>query len=288
MSIFSWLQLFNETPLRSLRLRRKSQGRAGDGGRRRVPRVELLEERAVLSTLTVVNLLDAGPGSLRAAIAAANIAPGADTIKFAGGLKGSINLASELSITDDLTINGPNANKLTVSGSGATRAFHVSGTSTDVTIDGLTIANGLASAPSGNAFGGGLLNEGASVSLSKVVLSSNQAVGAAAGGGAVANLAGAHFTADHTDFLGNTARGDDAHNWFGGAVYDDQGSIADISHSSFSGNLAVGGDANGGAIAQVGGGQLTIDQCSFDGNRAQGGPGTDAFIGGSFGGAIEA
>src|SRR5262245_28485053 len=262
MSIFSWLQLFNETPLRSLRLRSKSQNRAGDGGRRRVPRVELLEERAVLSTLTVVNLLDAGPGSLRAAIAAANIAPGADTIKFAGGLKGSINLASELSITDDLTINGPNANKLTVSGSGATRVFHASGATTDLAIDGLTIANGLASAPAGNAFGGGLLNEGASVSLSKVVLSSNQAVGAGAGGGAVANLAGAHFTADQTDFLNNTARGDGVHIVFGGAVFDDQGSIANIAQSTFSSNLATGGNANGGALAQVGGGQLTLDHCS--------------------------
>src|SRR5207302_1347697 len=105
-------------------------------------------------------------------------------------------LASELSITDDLTIDGPNANRLTVSGGNATRVFHVSGSATHLAIEGLTIADGLASAPTGNALGGGLLNDGASVSLARVVFANNQAVGAGAGGAAVANIGGAHLTAD--------------------------------------------------------------------------------------------
>src|SRR5204862_2566627 len=119
------------------------------------------------STFTVHNLNDSGPDSLRAAVAAANANPDADVIKFAGGLSGTIALAGELSITQDLTIDGPGAGKITVSGGNATRVFHVSGGTTDVTIDGLTIADGLASAAAGAAFGGGLLNDGATVSLAQ-------------------------------------------------------------------------------------------------------------------------
>ena len=133
------------------------------------PALEALEDRTLLSTFSVTNLADSGPGSLRAAITAANTSPGADVINFAPGLHGTITLSSELSVTDDLTIDGPSANQLTVSGGNATRVFHVSGSSTHLAIDGLTIANGLAAVPGGNALGGGLLNEGASVSLSQVV-----------------------------------------------------------------------------------------------------------------------
>src|SRR5262245_41403174 len=80
-----------------------------------VPHLEALEDRALPSTFTVTNLFDSGPGSLRAAITSGNTNPGADTIRFAGGLKGTITLSSangELSITGDLTINGPGANQL--------------------------------------------------------------------------------------------------------------------------------------------------------------------------------
>src|SRR5437016_3168000 len=47
-----------------------------------LPRLEALEERCLLSTLTVLNTSDGGPGSLRQAILDANGTPGADTINF--------------------------------------------------------------------------------------------------------------------------------------------------------------------------------------------------------------
>src|SRR5262245_10577972 len=82
-----------------------------------VPRLESLEDRSLPSTLTVTNLAEAGPGSLRQSVQAANVTPGPDTIRFAGGLSGTIALKSgELSITDGLTIAGPGADRLTVSG----------------------------------------------------------------------------------------------------------------------------------------------------------------------------
>src|SRR5262249_36853075 len=83
-------------------------------------------DRALPSTFSVLNLFDSGPGSLRAAVAAANANPGADLIRFADGLHGTIRLGSELSITDDLTINGRGENHLTISGNNATRVFSIS------------------------------------------------------------------------------------------------------------------------------------------------------------------
>src|SRR4051795_4540540 len=102
--------------------------------RRFVPRVTALEDRTVPSTITVQNLNDSGPGSLRAAVTAANANPNPDTINFAANLHGTITLATELSITHDLTIDGPGANKIAVSGNDATRVFRVSGAGTDVAI----------------------------------------------------------------------------------------------------------------------------------------------------------
>src|SRR6516164_4826570 len=73
------------------------------------PRLDILEDRTLPSTFTVTNLLDTGPGSLRAAVTAANANPGPDAIDFA--TTGTIPLTSgELDITDSLTINGPGLN----------------------------------------------------------------------------------------------------------------------------------------------------------------------------------
>src|SRR5262245_26907670 len=133
------------------------------------PRVEALEDRTVPSTFTVKNLNNDGPDSLRAAVVAANANPGADTIKFAGGLKGTILLGSELNITGDLTIDGPGGQKVTVSGNGASRVFDVSVAGINVAIDNLTVTNGRADT------GGGVWNAG-NLTLFRCVLSSNQAV----------------------------------------------------------------------------------------------------------------
>src|SRR4029077_12449909 len=122
------------------------------------------------------NLLDSDPGSLRAAVDAANINPGADLIKFAGRLHGTITLGSELSITDDLTINGRGENNLTISGNNATRVFNISGSTTDVELTRLTIALGSSigttmMGPFGAVtLGGGILNNGGNLIVSHVTL----------------------------------------------------------------------------------------------------------------------
>src|SRR5262249_60595749 len=90
------------------------------------PGVEALEDRTVPSTFTVWTLADAGAGSLRAAVTAANTNPGSDVVDFARGLRGAVALTSgELRITDDVRIAGPGANRLAVSGSDLSRVFRI-------------------------------------------------------------------------------------------------------------------------------------------------------------------
>jgi hypothetical protein len=101
--------------------------------------------------LQVGNNADSGPGSLRDAIAAAF---SGDNIVFEKSLKGqTITLTSgELTINKSLDIEGLGADKLTVSGNGASRVFDLTGNGADVTIADLTIADGLATQ------GGGIEN----------------------------------------------------------------------------------------------------------------------------------
>jgi len=86
------------------------------------PRLEALEARWTPSTLTVLNNLDSGAGSLRAEIAAAR---SNDTIVFAPSLDGqTITLTKgELLIKKNLTIAGPSDRGVTVSGNHASRVF---------------------------------------------------------------------------------------------------------------------------------------------------------------------
>src|SRR5262249_18686857 len=107
--------------------------------------LEALEDRTVPSTFTVDNLADSGFGSLRQAILDANANPGADLIDFAPAARdGTIILTTgELSITDDLTIDGPGADRLAVSGNDASRVFRI-GSGVTRAIHDLTIAPGRA------------------------------------------------------------------------------------------------------------------------------------------------
>jgi hypothetical protein len=99
---------------------------------------------AAAEDLTVTTTSDSGAGSLRAAITTANGTAVADTIRFGPDVRGTIVLGgTQLSITGELTIEGPGARALTVSGDQASRVFSVAAGAT-VAISGLTIANGAA------------------------------------------------------------------------------------------------------------------------------------------------
>ncbi len=202
----------------------------------------LFTAAASAATLTVTNLNDDGAGSLRAQIAAA---AAGDTINFS--VTGTIKLASTLTISQNLTISGPGAANLTVSGENSTtRNIYV--TAGSVTISGLTIANGHDSSTGG----AGLRSEsGTTVNLSDCVFDSNEAAGTS-DGGAMASRGTIAIT--RCTFRGNSAD-------LGGALYLD-GATATVTDSVLDSNSATYG---GGILA---GASLVISNTTFRSNRA--------------------
>src|SRR5262245_35845429 len=186
------------------RIRRRKQGRGLAPRTRFVPRLEALEDRAVPSTLTVLNNHDSGAGSLRDAIASAK---SGDTIVFADGLHGqTIALTSgELEIRKSLDIEGPGADKLAVSGNDTFRVFDVVNQGLTVTIAGLTITHGRGGGGGAGSGGGGgaILNASSTLNVVNDVLSDNQAD---TRGGGITNQNGV-LNATNTVFIGNQATG---------------------------------------------------------------------------------
>jgi hypothetical protein len=236
-----------------------------------VPQLLVLEDRTVLSVLTVLNNADSGAGSLRAAIAAAQ---SGDTIVFDPSLAyETITLTSgPLALSSNLTINGLGANQLAISGNNASQLFTLSGTA-QVTLSNMTLTGGMSS-QGGAVFIGG----SAALTLDRDILSGNQAVGDANGnalGGAVYNSAGASLTIDNTSFVNNQTNGKNLS--FGGAVAN-AGTLA-TDGATFTGNAAVGsttpegsppGGSLGGAIGNLDGATATITLSAFTGNQALG------------------
>jgi hypothetical protein len=145
--------------------------------RRRVRlRVESLEERSVLAVDVVMNLNAGGTGSLAAVLAAA---AAGDTIVFAPGLSGPVTPSATLTVANNVTIQGPGAGVISVSGGGANQVFHINAGVT-ASISGLTITNGMVSSTTADAQGGAIDNEGNLALINDVVSNSTASAGATA------------------------------------------------------------------------------------------------------------
>jgi len=231
----------------------------------------------------VTNTNDGGAGSLRNAIA--NACPG-DTVTFniptsdpgfSGGLYTITLTSTELLIDKNLTITGPGANALTISGNNASRVFEIQAGVT-VTIANLTITNG--KVISGNS-AGGILNNG-TLTLQSCTISGNSA--ANAGGGILNN--GANSTAVLT-IVNSTISGNHAPS-FGAGIFTTgfQGSATlTIVNSTISGN---GSPSFGGGIYNFGDSgvaNLNITNSTIAGNTA-GSSGGGIFNQGNNGSAV--
>ena len=201
---------------------------------------------APAGTLTVTTIADAGPGSLRQAIADA--APG-DTIDFSLMTPATITLTSgQLSIAKPLTITGPGPDLLAVSGNGASRVLQVDAPGgsdqISVTISGLTIRSGQ------DVDGGGLWSDG-SLTLTHVIFWDNRAT--REGGGLYSNWASLNLI--NVAFTGNVA-----HNLGGGMC--NLGGDATLTNLTFTANRAH----RGGGLYNTG--SLTIENSIVWNNRA--------------------
>jgi CSLREA domain-containing protein len=186
--------------------------------------------------------------SLRDAISAASAnGGGAGNITFASGLKGTVTInGAFMSINGQISIEGPGANIITLSGGGTNQIFNINpGT---YTISGLTLANAYAGANGGALY----INPGANVTTASCVFNNNTANS----GGAIYNNDGI-LTVSGSVLSNNTAYGGQ-----GGGIFSNEGMLT-VTDSTFSGNQTTD---LGGAGIYVAGGSLSVSYSTFSGN----------------------
>ena len=203
----------------------------------------------------------AGDCSLREAINTVNAADDVKTVQFSSLFNSpqTITLTNgQLAINKSMILVGKGANLTTVSGNNATRIFFIDQNLSDVTISGLTIANGNGS---GNS-GGGLRNQSTgTVNLSNCAFTNNSSSVYGGGlqhdtpGGGTLNITGCAFS-------GNTAQD-------GGAIKIEHDNV-NVTNTTISGNTAA--TLNGGGI-NINEGNLTITSSTIAGNTTGGGTG---------------
>ncbi len=202
---------------------------------------------------------------LQAEVAQANTDNASDVITFA--CSGDIKLSSTLKITGSMTLDG-SGQSVTLDGGNSTQVLYVNNGVT-FTLKALTIAHGVRAL---NAYrtsasaGGGLDNEGGTVTISNSTFSGNSA----SYGGGLENGYGTVSISNST-FSGNSAPGPAA--LASGGGLDNFGGTLSISNSTFSGNSASGG----GGLFNNSNGELTISNSTFSGNSADSGQGGGLF-----------
>jgi hypothetical protein len=262
--------------------------------------LEPLEDRCVPTTITPTTFADdgaLGSGSLRAAVLLANADTGTDddtiqlaagtyalTIQNAGGHHETGGLTGDLNITNTLhrlIIQGAGS-----SGSDATiidasvmhdRAFQIVNSGTQVVFKDLVIQGGLAQddgsdgalAGSTDALGGGILNNGGTVTLDHVLLQNNVTragdVVALSTPGHNGNGGGIYSTGGALSMTGATIANNQAIGGRGG------------DHNGFD-RAGDGGSAGGGGLCATGG-SLDIANSTIGSNEATGGRGGDGYVG---------
>lgn len=241
----------------------------------------LASSSAFAVTRTVTSSGNSGAGSLRATVGAS--ADG-DVIVFDSSIS-SISLGSQIEITTTLTITGPAADELTISGGNSARIFYVNASGKTVNLNRIRIANGRSQAtPVLNAIvGGGAIYHSAGIlNIDECEFVSNvtddgNGTTTFGYGGAIMSQSELHVS--NSSFSFNSLSNANAYG--GGAVYcQDNTTDHDVSFNNctFYANSVVSGNAgaDGGAIAiseNTGSGTdtaplVTITSCTFYDNNS--------------------
>src|SRR5262249_13990402 len=126
-----------------------------------------------------------------------------DTIMFNVSTPATISLTTgEIAIAKTLTIDGPGAASLTISGNNASRIFNIA-SGGNLTVSGLTVANG---SVTGAGFVGNITNTGGAIYNAGMLMATNctfSGNNATVYGGAIQNFGPASFTG--CSFIDNTA-----------------------------------------------------------------------------------
>lgn len=254
--------------------------RPASAPRRYRPQLDLLEDRCLLTVLSVTNTSDATvnppAGSLRAQL---NTASNGDEIVFDPSVfttsPQTITLQSMLVIGKSITITGPGANLLTVTATGGFTNNPVisAAAGSGLTISGLKITGGSGNGGVGinnlgtltvqdcwitgndntNGSGGGVYSRGPLTLLDSTV-SGNTVTGAFGAYGAGIFLYSGKHTITNSTITGNTASATGTYNARGGGieVYGNPGNTATITNSTIAFNTAQGPSTNTGGGIRIG------------------------------------
>ncbi|MCS3514707.1 Ig-like domain-containing protein [Pseudomonas grimontii] len=244
-----------------------------------------------LATWTATNNLNAGVGSLRAALTSAQ---NGDIVTFNNTM--TIGLTSVLVIDKNVTIDGDlnndNVADVTLDGQYRTQVINVTA-GTTATLDGLVITRGMAAGNGGNggddalvSKGGGIYNAG-TLTLKNVTVTANAASGGGGGGGVTPQYAGGGGGGGGAITGGTGGKGGDTLNSTGSNGTAGQGGAGggffNIGGRGGSTTGGAGGAAYPGYSTGSAGGTATSGGLSIGGGG--GGDGYDD-IGGAGGGAV--
>ena len=217
---------------------------------------------------TTADVRATGLLTLREAINMADVSPGNETVTFSSTVFGTtpetiilggsqLNLTKAAGVTGSVTILGPGAGLLSVSGNNVSRVFYLNSGST-ATLLRLTITGG-----NGSDSGGALYSKG-TAALTNCVVSGNTGFD---GGGGLSFFGGVAMLTNCTisNNVCNSGQG-------GGGLYSD-GTATSLTDCTISGNSARNG---GGLLVR---GSDTLINCTISGNSATSGGGLYNVIG---------
>ncbi len=206
---------------------------------------------ASAASLTVTTLADSGAGSLRQAL---GTAAAGDVITI--GVTGQIDLLSPLTVPVPVTVEGPGAAGLVLSGGGTVQVLTVTATGGPVTLRGVTVANG--SQLAGSQAGAGIEATGTDLVLTDVVVRDSEA-GLYGGGIAVED--------GSLTLVDSAVRGNGS-GYYGGGIRAVDSDVT-ISGSLLEANVC----GNAGGALSVDGGDVVVETTTVRGNDAQAVPG---------------